>query len=330
MRAVRLEISNSELATWRRCRRKWFISYFLQKGKQNDGEAGVRQLGSRIHTALEGYYGYGIDPVETIREIYAEDREAAGEAKRMVLVDELTKELDLAVRMLEGYMQWVAEEGVDEGLEVIQTEHKLCVPLGVYNSFDVYIKGRLDMRMRREFDGATLYMDHKTVGGFENDPDVIHLDGQFRFYNLLEHLDAKQRGVEEPNIDGGIRNMIRRVKRTASAKPPFYKREDVRHNHEDLRSTLAQTVAQVREITAARLLLGQSDITDSDVHNSAVYPNVIMDRCKWDCDFKAVCSMMSDGSDWLGMLNGEFTDADPYQHYTPSSRWAKLKEGGSR
>lgn len=327
-----LEMSNSELSTWRRCRRRWFIAYFLQKGRSNDGEAGVRQLGSRIHTALEGYYGYGVDPVATIRDIYLEDVATAQDEERMALADALRKESELAVRMVEGYVEWVTETGADEGLEVVHTEQKLVVPFGTHNGYDVRLKGRLDLRVRREHDGASLYIDHKTVGGFETDPDILHLDGQFRFYNMLEHLHASREGTERPFIAGGIRNMIRRVKRTATAKPPFYKREVIQHNDEDLRSTWRQTLTTVTEITAARQFFSAVDISDDEHHQLAAQPNFMPSLCRWDCDFKSVCGMMDDGSDWLRMLEQEFVDADPYAHYSPSTRWEnlKMKKGGSQ
>ncbi len=61
-----ITISNTEVNTWQRCRRKWFLAYFLGYQPAVEEVTGHRILGVRVHTALEGYYGYDLDPLAVL------------------------------------------------------------------------------------------------------------------------------------------------------------------------------------------------------------------------------------------------------------------------
>lgn len=299
-------ISNSEMATWSRCRRMWYLRYYLELDTPpgNRSPAGLMHLGSRIHTALELYYGRSINPRTVLDVIYRVETRDHPEYE-----EELKKEYDLAIIMIDGYLDWVEETGADEDLEVIGTERIIRVPSGVAG---IDLMGRIDVRVRRLSDGARLFVDHKTLGGFDRDDVTIQLDPQMRFYTLLDQLESvgdATAGNPRPRTDGGLYNMLRRVKRGPTAKPPFYRRDTIKYNTDTLRSTWIRAVAIVTEIANARKRLD-----DKADHRYETYPTATRDCSKY-CQFAQVCPMMDDGSRYLEMLETQYVKTEPYGYY---------------
>jgi len=72
------------------------------------------------------------------------------------------KEAELGRIMLDGYLEWVEEEGIDSELEMISTEEIISMPM--FNG-EIELQGKLDMRVRRKADGVRMFRDFKTVGG---------------------------------------------------------------------------------------------------------------------------------------------------------------------
>lgn len=309
-----LAVSNSELQTWKQCRRKWYLAYYLTWGVRPEDEpaTGSRQLGSRVHVALERLYGYGEDPLTTIAQLYAGLREERPDA-----AEELTKEEDYARAMLEGYLQWTAEQGVDEGLRVVSVEADVRAPSGVtYEGQPVELRGRLDQRVEREHDGARLFLDHKTVTSLTQYNATLAIDEQMKTYGLLEFLDALAKTGSGPAVrtDGGLYNALKRVKRTARATPPFYERVEVRHNVEELRSMWLRVQRVIEEIIAARVALAAPGAD----HRYLVPPTPSRD-CSWRCPYLAICPLMDDGSRWEQALASNYDQVDPYAYYENGS-----------
>lgn len=301
-----LGISNSEIQTFKRCRRKWYLSYYLRLGTrpENSSMAGVMHLGTRVHYALEAKYGHGKDPLKYEQEIYERDR--------LIVVDrgderEL-KDFDgdhaYAQRMIEGYLQWIEEEGVDDGYEVIGAEQEVRVPSGIPG---VDLRGKLDLRMRRRTDGRRVFVDHKTAGSVEL--PTLEINEQFRMYGLLERLLPRQPGESHAFCDGGIINVLKRVKRTFQAKPPFYKRHEIRFNNQQLRTMWTRVHAVILNILEIRTALDKG--TD---HHAVVYPTPSGD-CSWDCPFLKVCPLFDDGSRVEAALEQHYVTIDPYARY---------------
>lgn len=311
-----ITISNTEINTWQRCRRKWLVSYYL--GYQPDAEevTGNRILGVRIHTAMQGYYGYGLDPLTVLQLLYKFEIEASPEFEM-----ELTAERDLASAMVEGYIEWAAQTGADAGLKVMFTELDVTVPLpGVEG---VQLRAKLDQAVYNEVTGLYSFLDFKTAASFEQH-EILVLNPQFRVYSLVQKL-ARQPGT--PLVDGGMIRTLRRVKRTDRSKPPYYAHDEFRYDPETINSTLVKVQRIGYEIKKARQALdwvyapdggrGEADMLNH-VQRSLFPPTPILRDCGWSCPFVQLCPMMDDGSDWIGSLvsSGHYRQEDPYSYYS--------------
>jgi len=116
--------------------------------------------------------------------------------------------------------------------------------------------------------------------------------------------------VDEPTIRFQIYNMLRKVKRTKSANPPFYMRYEVYISDAELRAFWARLWSEITDIIAseARLAAGED-------HRVVVYPSPRRD-CSWDCDFRMVCPMFdNDLADPEHVLAMNFEHKDPLTYY---------------
>jgi hypothetical protein len=109
--------------------------------------------------------------------------------------------------------------------------------------------------------------------------------------------------------DGMVFNMLRKVKRSARANPPFFKRAEVRFNEHQLTSAWYRVMAIINDIEAvtARLDAGES-------HYTAAYPRPNGD-CSWKCEFYPVCGLFDDGSRAEDMLISLYQVGDPLERY---------------
>lgn len=295
-----LKVSPSEIAKFRRCRRSWALTYFYKWGvdPQYAPATSAALLGTRIHASLEAYYGYNVDPLSALSVIY--DHETN---KRPECEVELVGEYEWARTMVSGYLEWAAENGIDEEYDVVDVERAVEVPLILSNGEMAIVTGKLDQIVRRKFDGALCVRDWKTVGTLHK-ADMIVLDEQMRVYSAL-----LTRASDGMRVDGALFAMLLRSKRTARAKGPFYEQVHISYNGRDhvsmmdrLRGVLDDMDQVTRQLTA-----GAS-------HQVVAYPNPMTDRCGWDCNFKNFCSLFDDGSRAEDAMRGNFVQLDPY-HY---------------
>ena len=308
-----LLISNSEIQTWKDCRRKWWLTYYRQLRLKSFEHTGPRMLGGRIHYALSEMYENGRNPVDVVIETYESDIADIDRTKpgALAIETDMRKEADLAKAMLEGYVEWVADNAMDSGIEIVAVERAVVVEAPGFE--DVYLKGKLDARVVRKVDNARLFLDHKTVADLATPRHTLPMDEQMKFYHLLEVLDAKMNhGVDQEQqwrTDGALYNMLRKVKRTATAKPPFYERIEVRHNRTEIETMWYRVAAVLMDIIDARRRL------DSGVsHHTVAFPRPSRD-CTWKCDFFSICKMFDDGSNIDGLINEYYEEADPDERY---------------
>lgn len=283
------------------CRRRWWLTYYRRLKPREQKFVGPLALGSRIHEALDQYYTSGTDLLEVHSKLVAQDRELIIEAGRFP--EELDGEADLGRIMLEGYLQWVEEEGIDNELEMISTEEILNMPM-----FDgaVELQGKIDMRVRRKGDGVRMFRDFKTVGGsFEQFASTAHMNEQILTYMLLE----QHKNGEGERSEGGIFTLLKKVKRTANAKPPFYDQFEVRHNIFSLRSFWQRLHGVVADMMRVKTALDEGT-----AHQAVAYPSVSKD-CTWKCPFFSVCPMFDDGSAVEYAIEEMFVASDPYAYY---------------
>lgn len=295
-----LKVSPSEMSRFRRCKRAWYLQYY-KRWSVDPAYApatGAALLGTRVHCAMEAYYGYDIDPVGALSYIYDAERQ-----RRPDCASELTAEQDWATIMVAGYLDWAAENGVDEDYDVIETERTLEVPVLLTNGEMAVISGKLDQIVQRRMDGAYLLRDWKTVGTLHK-ADMLLIDEQMRIYAAL--LTISMEGLR---VDGALYAMLLRSKRTARASGPFYEQVHISYNgreHMSMMMRLKGTLDDMERVT--RQLDGGAD------HRLVAYPTPMIDRCGWDCSFKNVCPLFDDGSRAEAAMAGNFVQRDPYAY----------------
>ncbi len=295
-----VRVSNSEIQTFKDCRRKWWLNYYRGLQPKNRDFTGALALGTRIHAALDEYYSSGTPLLEAHSSLVNRDKEIL--LTDFKDVSELEKEAELGHIMLEGYLQWVEEEGIDAELEMVSTEEVVTAPL--FNG-EVELAGKLDMRVRRKADGVRMFRDFKTVGGSLSDfANLAPMNEQIMTYMLLEQLKD-----EDQRSEGGIFTMLKKVKRSSSARPPFYDQIQVRHNVFTLRSFWDRLHGTISDMMRVRKAL---DVGESPSFHA--YPTPSRD-CKWKCQFFSVCTMIDDGSAAEQAISEMFVERDPYAYY---------------
>lgn len=298
-----IRISNSEIQTFKDCRRRWWFTYYRRLKPKVQNFTGALALGSRIHEALDRYYTSGMerDLLEIHAELVKEDTDKLNKEYRDTT--ELETEAELGRVMLEGYLEWIELEGIDAELEMISTEEIIERPM---LDGRVTLQGKIDMRVRRKIDGVRMFRDFKTVGGsFADFGSTAHMNEQVLTYMLLEEAQNK----DGERSEGGIFTMLRKVKRGAYAKPPFYGQIEVRHNRFALRSFYQRLEGTLEDMMRVR------DGLDEGVsHLKLAYPKSSRD-CKWKCQFFAICPLIDDGSAAEAAISDAFESADPYGYY---------------
>jgi hypothetical protein len=296
-----IRISNSELQTFKDCRRKWWLSYYRRLQPRMESKTGALALGSRIHAALDDYYSKGIPLLDAHATLVEKDAQILLESGRDTY--DLESEAELGRIMLEGYLQWVEENGIDAELDMISTEEIIEMPL-LDNK--VILQGKIDMRVRRKADGVRMFRDFKTVGGsFTDFASMAHMNEQILTYMMLE--TAQNKGDERS--EGGIFTMLKKVKRSANARPPFYEQMEVRHNVFTLRNFWQRIHGTLTDLLNVRKALDEGT-----THQFVAYPRPSRD-CKWKCQFFAICPMFDDGSAAEQAISEAYVSSDPYGYY---------------
>jgi RecB family exonuclease len=297
------EVSNTEIKTFRACRRKWWITYVLKLRQRDIQVVGPLPLGSRIHKALELYYRGDQGLMDAHEDLVKTARVTA--ALEGMDTSKLDEEAELGRLMLEGYLQWAEDEGIDANLEVIGVEEVLKYPMlrGA-----VTLIGKLDLRVVNKMNGMRSVLDFKTAANFNEFHLTGHMNPQLKTYQMLDAL-VNPSGVP---IEGGIYRLLKKVKRTGRATPPFYEDISIRHNKYTLRSFWEQLQGVLIDMVNTRNALLKGG--DPMVH---AYPNPTRD-CTWMCPFITVCPMFDDGSDVESALNDRFETYDPYGYYGDS------------
>lgn len=294
-----LRVSPSEIAKFRRCRRSWYLNYHQRWGinPAHAPATSVALLGTRIHAALEAYYGYDVNPCSALNVIYDNERE-----KRPEYEMELTREQDWAMIMVAGYLEWAAENGIDEEYDVVDVERTVEVPILLSSGEMAIVSGKLDQIVRRRFDGALCLRDWKTVGSLHK-ADLIVLDEQMRIYSAL--LTVASNGMR---VDGALFAMLLRSKRTARATGPFYEQVHISYNGHDHNNMMLRLRGVLDDMERVTRQLNTKTVD----HRVAAYPSPMLDRCGWDCDYKNMCSLFDDGSRAEDAMRANFVQRDPY------------------
>lgn len=295
-------LTQSEMKAWRRCRRKWWLTYY-RRLRSRTFTPSAASLGNLVHAGLEDHYA-PLEDVSRFKLLVDESHAKLDPADGDAIAD-WDKQRELASIIIEGYLDWLEETGADEDIEVVGTEEKLEVESGELPSGEtLLLRGKIDQKVYRPSMDALQFLDHKVVGSLDDIPKRAANDEQFLFYEILNrsvHPDMK--------TEGGIWNMLRKVKRTARSKPPYYARHEKAFNDEQLVSFFERIWAVAVEIDGARWLLDQGAS-----HQTVAYPNPTRD-CSWDCDFRAICPMFDDGSRIGNAIVDLYEEGDPHARY---------------
>ena len=305
-----LRLTNSEMTAFRRCRRKWWLSYYRGlASKAGDRPLAPRRVGTIVHDALAAYYERGDDPVAAVE---------GGHQRRLfetgpLLEKEVQRETDLCVAMVSGYLEWLAETGADSEMEVIGAERAAEVPLGEGAPEGATLLSKLDAVVDHKPTAQKLSFEFKTVSDLSTPTELLKIDTQFLSEHLVRFMLQLRDGAtpEEAIADcsGVLWRGLRRVKRTAAAKPPFYGELIVPHNIHELRNHWKHVVGVAQEIDRARAEL------DAGRDPHLVAPTNPQKSCKWECDFFHLCPMFDDGSRVEDALAAGYETVDPLERY---------------
>lgn len=299
--------SQSENAVFKRCRRRWFLENVLRKTARDGEGSGALFVGTLVHVGMEAMRRAQMMELpwekvqyEALRAIAerVEFDSAAG-----VVVD--LKDVELALLMVEGYLDWYEDEGLGGQEEVVAVEQELSMEL----PNGVVYRGKIDAVVRRRDSGMLRVVDTKTVQSLIDPTLRLQMSEQLMGYVLLCEKHYGER------FDGAEYSMLRKVKRSATAKPPFYGREVVRYGRVELEA-FARRLQNVTD-DAVDLRERLAHLWERGLPERAAnlaYPSPDMD-CSWRCPFTAQCELMNDpGSRWTEAVL-QLDDHEPYARY---------------
>lgn len=286
-----MRLSSSEIKRYMTCRRSWFYSQVEGYRRIKAEHTGPLFLGDRVHKALETYYEF--------ESRHASDGFLAASYEHDVALypdesDALLKEKKLTTAMMEGYHDWLEETGEDEYIEVIGNEGIMEIPYGKH-----WLIGKYDLMVRDLKTGLIWYLDHKTAQDFSGSAR-FQIDIQFKHYAVIG------KALHGDEFGGIIWNGLRKVQRTGRAKPPFYMRERITHNADELSAYWKVLHVIIEEMEDAK--------HKNHYGYHSMYPNPSRENCGI-CTFKNICSMFDDGSDLDFVLDTEYEIVDPLERY---------------
>lgn len=305
-----VNISNSEIQTFKDCRRKWWLGNYRGLQPKQENFVGPLPLGIRVHNALETHYRDGVDIVEEYVRLQKLDNDRfinSPDGTDTAAMKKFNSESELGRIMVEGYAEWVDETNADAKIEIEGAEIKLSHNLE--SNPRVNIIGKVDLVARRRSDGSLAVFDHKTTKSIDDYYRHSHASEQLMTYTNLLIREAVFAGQK---VDGGEYNLLKKVKRTGTAKPPFYDRISVRFNKKQLASQWMRLEGIVSDMMNVR------DALDNGAdHRVVAYPRPRMDwGCtKTGCPFADICTWFDDGSAAEDYLADHFVQGDPNARY---------------
>ena len=305
-----LTTSYSSLQKFSECPRQWYLNDYRRLKPIVEKRTGALPFGGRIHSALE-MRGNGEDLLEAWHALSAHEYALVEEAGGGNWdTTDLDRETALGLIMLRGLIEWEAEEGEDQVFEVVAVERQMknlmtvTTPEG--EPVDIWLYGKLDQLLRHRETGNYWIMDWKTTANLEEATNSsLFLSPQPRIYR--EHV--RQEHPDIP-IDGVRYTVMRKVKRTASAKPPFYWNYDMRMTDYNVNEHMIRVAALTGRMQHT------VDLLDAGVPHSLAAPFNPTWRCS-SCPFKNVCLVMQmDGMDAAeDMIEDLYIEGDPWERY---------------
>ncbi|MGV1079706.1 MAG: PD-(D/E)XK nuclease family protein [Candidatus Nanopelagicales bacterium] len=300
--------SYSSIQRFAVCPRQWYLAEVRRLGPVMDKRTGALGFGGRIHTALEAWASGQIQaPVAMWDTLMSREYVLASERGGFGL-DELDKENALGWAMLDGFMDWWETEGEDEEFEVIgvETRHaeELLVDTPQGEEVAVWVYGKLDRRLRNRETGQLWVADWKTTAYLqEAAKQGVEQSPQPRIYAaLLRQEDAPVVGIRY--------TFLRKVLRTAKARPPYYFNYDLQLPQYNVDHHLSRVRAFAGQMVDTAMRIGHG------VDHEFAAPFNVGWHCK-SCPFNTACYLMQT----TGMeaaedyLTDNFHEVDPLERY---------------
>lgn len=294
------------------CRRAWYLRNYRRLRPMKEPRVGALPFGSRVHSALEAWGDGTVGSPEVAWDALMA-HEYAIAAETGSYVEDLDKESRLGRAMLEGYREWAEQEGIEADWEVVGVEVPLTDLLTLAVGTDgapvvqVRVRGKLDRQIRRRSDGSRWVDDWKTAGNF-GESTLISLERtpQLRLYMLLQRANLP----EDVWVAGGVLTLLRKVLRTRTSKPPYYKRMVIGVNEHELDEYRIRTGA------IAQQMLDVSTALDAGVDHRVAAPFTPSWQCQ-TCPFRHPCDLMRHTSEAAAedILADLYVQADPLERY---------------
>lgn len=282
-------IRYSETKKFKRCRRAWDLGYRRQLMLPPNPEApasGKRDVGTLFHAGMEHYYADGGSPVHLIQQRAEEHRLQFGG-----MTKEWGDTYTLAEIMADGYVQWLASEGMDVGEVTVGVEFGLTVYIGEIYGDRVFLVIHMDRLVYQPEWDQWVIEDLKTV-------DTLAKDLQFQVDDQLLTYAVVLRRALGITATTARHRMARKVKRTARATPPFYGEVSIGINEDQFSAHWTHLWGLLHDMVSVMQRL-ESNAANQHL---AAYPNPTRD-CSWDCDFLPVCANLDDGTNIEPLLN---------------------------
>jgi RecB family exonuclease len=287
--------SNTEISTWRDCRRKWMLTYYLGLRKKERDVRYPTAVGNLVHGAFETFYlAGGLDNpnAPTLAREYLVDQRATDLADCASEHHEtIVKAHKTADACFTSYLHWLDETGADLDLRIIGSEDKLTMDGPVEGT---EINGRIDLLAEDTRTGDIVVIDLKLVSSISDKIRMLHLDTQSKQYALL----ARHKYERPVRVAFRIVKMNQRSAKTKGVQEEQY---EIVLNNGQIETYMRQLEGITSDIIAVTERLDRGEH-----HQLVAYPSP-SDSCSWKCPFFAVCPMLDDpASDAEWLLNDAF------------------------
>jgi PD-(D/E)XK nuclease superfamily len=273
-------ISNSEVASWLLCSRKYYYEYVLGLEPKQFSE--VIGKGILIHSMLEGYYAgkqQGMDEAGC-REEAMEPLIFAGAQGGDIA------ELGALRTLLMGYFDKYCIED-DERYEVAAVETKYAMPIN-----DEYaLVGTLDLLLLDKWDHKYVAVDHKSTYNFWTD-DQSTISGQFVKYLIL----MRSLGNDVKSL------MVNQVRTRPVKNGDLYQRAWVDPSDERVRNVLKQHIDASNKIM---------DFRNAGANHADTIPIYDKYICS-NCSFLSLCNSDTEGQNLTFQIEQEFRQRKTY------------------
>jgi RecB family exonuclease len=276
-------VSNSEVQVWKRCKRRWWLSYVQQLEPRDAKFRLPLVVGQLTHAGLDSYYmSEEFRTAESALAGVARERDSLMEVYTAEADSEALSKAYLQAHVLvENYVAWVEASGADLDITVIESERWLTARL----TASTELLGRIDVSVK--YNQELTFMEHKTSGNVNELISTLSQQEQVLSYMLLSqaHTSRWARTVRWRNAQAIVNVLDKRAGREPT-------RVMVYHSAEELSSFCTRLCATAREIERTKRKLERAPTS----HHVVAPPNPQAD-CRWSCEFAQVCPLLNDTRD---------------------------------